>query len=138
MAHIFYFRFFTHFISLKAGFLASNPKWVIPVALFLILFLFYLIPKVGALLVIPILLYAGIICLMLLSAVNTKGLLPNHIYNLLVLGGLLFITSDSILAINKFDQNIGNSILLNGLVMITYISAQGFLVYGIKYITKSN
>jgi uncharacterized membrane protein YhhN len=94
-------------------------------------FLSYLIPRVDSHLKIPVITYALIICTMLFSAVNLKEKIEKNSYFMIVAGGLLFVLSDSILAINKFDPSFGNITLMNALVMITYISAQGFIIHGI-------
>lgn len=74
---------------------------------------------------IPLVVYAVIISLMLylaiLEGVATKiWAFP--------LGAFFFVSSDSILAINKFYQPVISAHLL---IMSTYLLAQGYLIYGI-------
>ena len=69
---------------------------------------------------------------MLLSTLNLKEKIGKKPHNMIVAGAILFVLSDSILAINKFDPTFQGITLMNALVMITYISAQGFIIHGIK------
>ena len=69
---------------------------------------------------IPVTIYAIVIATMMYNAIKT------HNRNLII-GALLFLISDTLLSINLFLQPL---LMLNLMVMVTYISAQWFLVKG--------
>ena len=78
---------------------------------------------------IPVLIYMTIILLMANTAFSRKGSVPILSYNLVLIGAILFIISDSLLAINKFYQPI---YLAHTSIMFTYTLAQLFIVFGVK------
>mgnify|MGYP001205363893 CR=1 FL=1 len=132
VAHLFYTRLFTTLSPLNKYILRRNPIWIIGIILFLTIFLSYLVPKIDTSLKIPVIMYALIICTMLLSALNLKEWIGKGPHHMILAGAILFVLSDSILALNKFDPAFQGSTFMHALVMITYIAAQGFIVHGIK------
>lgn len=127
LCHIFYIRAFTldH---------RSNPKhrtpyflWVVGLlAIFCSGLFFYLQPKLG-IMQFPVLMYAIIITVMALMAVNRYGKVNIFSFKLILYGALFFLLSDSVLAVNKFAQPIP---LAGVLIMATYMIAQYLIVYG--------
>lgn len=97
------------------------------IACYLIGMLSVLLPSLGDL-KIPVIVYASVISIMLLFAYN--GLLNwNEPGNKLVFSGaVVFVISDSILAINKFYNPIEKSSFF---IMLTYLVAQYLIVIGI-------
>lgn len=87
--------------------------------LYLIGFLWFLYPSLGEM-KIPVILYAVVICVMFLFAFKTNN-------RSLVIGALLFLVSDSLLAVGLFYNS---NLVLSLLVMITYVAAQYFLMQG--------
>ena len=77
---------------------------------------------------IPVMIYAMVLIVMVMNAVFRYGRTPLVSFWLVVVGALLFMASDSILAINKFYAAIPSS---GPLIMITYITAQFLIVVGI-------
>ena len=80
-------------------------------------------------LILPVMIYALVLCLMALAASTTLfradwAILPAA---LVTLGGWLFLMSDSVLALNRFVRQIQNADLL---VMITYHMAQILIATG--------
>ncbi|MCW3091000.1 MAG: hypothetical protein JWP81_2069 [Ferruginibacter sp.] len=76
---------------------------------------------------IPVIMYATVICSMLLCSIHiySKVNFPGNLYY--VTGALLFVMSDSILAVNKFYH----SITLAGVwLMLSYCAAQFFIIKG--------
>lgn len=115
MAHVFYI----------ISFRRKNQKpiwkfWPIILGLFATTLLVFLFPYLKEM-KIPVLIYAIVISVMMYSAIKT------HNRNLII-GALLFLISDTLLSINLFLKPL---MILNLLVMITYVSAQWFLVRGI-------
>ncbi|TGD59046.1 lysoplasmalogenase [Flavobacterium humi] len=100
---------------------------VIMVSAYLYGMLTILFPTLGDL-KIPVSVYAFTISLMLVMAIR-GALLWQKPMNLLVLNGAIaFVTSDSILAMNKFYSPLPNASFL---IMVTYIVAQYLIVLGI-------
>jgi len=132
VAHLFYTKLFTTLSPLNKNIIKKKPIWIIAIILFLISFLSYLVPKIDTTLKIPVIAYALIICTMLISTLNLKEKIGIRPHNMIVAGAILFVLSDSILAIIKFDPSFRGMTFMHALVMLTYISAQGFIVHGIK------
>lgn len=78
---------------------------------------------------IPVLVYIVVILTMATTAFLREGTLSKTSYNFVCLGALLFLVSDSLLAINKFHETFP---FANILIMLTYAFAQYFIVFGIK------
>ena len=132
VAHLFYTKLFITLSPLSKNIIKKNPIWIVGIILFLTAFLSYLVPKIDTSLKIPVIAYALIICIMLLSTLNLKERIGKRPHNMIVAGAILFVLSDSILALNKFDPAFHGMTFMHALVMITYISAQGFIIHGIK------
>ena len=71
--------------------------------------------------------YAFVISLMAVMAVNRKGRVNTTSFNLIFYGAILFLISDSILAYNKFVSPIKFSGLA---IMSTYMIAQYLITMG--------
>jgi len=77
---------------------------------------------------IPIAIYTIVIIIMAIAAVQRKGRTSDRSFLLIYFGALLFIMSDSMIAINKFIEPI---IYGRVLIMLTYIFAQYLIIQGI-------
>jgi uncharacterized membrane protein YhhN len=88
---------------------------------------FTLFPKLGPL-KIPVLVYAIVISSMLYFAFKGSFIWTKLANNPILVGAVFFVTSDSILAFNKFYSPIPFGSFL---IMLTYIAAQYFIVNGI-------
>ena len=91
--------------------------------------LFYLLKDGLGEMLIPVLMYMTVILTMSATAFLRKGMVSKRSYNLVFLGAILFMISDSILALNKFYTAMP---LSNISIMLTYALAQYFIVFGIK------
>ena len=94
--------------------------WPIILGLYASVLLVFLFPYLKEM-KIPVLIYAIVISVMMYSAIKTNN-------RNLIIGALLFLISDTLLSVNLFLKPL---MILNLLVMITYVSAQWFLVRGI-------
>ncbi|MEO6550346.1 MAG: lysoplasmalogenase [Ferruginibacter sp.] len=118
-----------YFLSIKNGLpslLKSAPFYCILVIGYGIGLVWLLYDHLGVL-KIPVMIYAAIICSMLLCSIHIylKAGAPANCYY--VAGALLFVLSDSLLAINKFFEPIP----LAGIwVMLSYCAAQFLIVSG--------
>jgi uncharacterized membrane protein YhhN len=74
---------------------------------------------------IPVLVYSIVISIMVLAAINRIGEVPNALK--VALGAVLFMVSDSLIAITKFGSDFAYS---GFCVMLTYIVAQYLIVKG--------
>jgi len=86
-----------------------------------------LLPTLGAL-KIPVVIYALILILMVLNSVFRFGRTVNKSFWLVFVGSVLFMLSDSLLAINKFLNPISSA---GFWIMSSYVLAQFFIVKGL-------
>lgn len=114
VAHLFYI------ISFKKKLQKPISEfWPIILSIYASILLVFLFPYLKEM-KIPVTIYAIVIATMMYNAIKT------HNRNLII-GALLFLISDTLLSINLFLKPL---IILNLMVMITYIAAQWFLVKG--------
>ena len=126
LAHIFYIVYFIRSSPGKKGLLKYQPLLVIPVLLYILLFLWLIFPYLDAL-KIPVTVYGITIGTMLLASINMRRKTNDVAASYFIIGALLFVLSDSLLAVNLFAYS---SILLSLCVMLTYASAQYLIVKG--------
>jgi uncharacterized membrane protein YhhN len=99
---------------------------ILPVILYGVIILYILYDSLGDM-KIPVFIYTAVILTMLTSALDREKKVNQQSYILVLIGAILFVFSDSVLAINKF----GHPFILSGVVnMITYITAQYLIVTG--------
>ena len=76
----------------------------------------------------PVILYSSVISGMVVYALNLNGKMTTQSFQIITLGALLFMISDTIIGITKFgDITIENTRLL---IMPTYILGQYLIVKG--------
>ena len=75
----------------------------------------------------PVIIYAIVILTMLSGAINRKEKVNQRSYLLVLGGAILFVISDSSIAINKFSLQFESSEIV---IMSTYILAQYLIVTG--------
>lgn len=79
----------------------------------------------------PVILYALVIMIMVLSALNRKNRVGEVSYSLVFLGALLFMFSDSAIAVTKFTGALeGRELLARMFIMSTYAIGQYLIVEG--------
>jgi uncharacterized membrane protein YhhN len=99
---------------------------LLPVILYGVIILYFLYGELGDMKV-PVIVYTVVILSMLTSAINREKKVNRQSYMLILIGAILFVLSDSMIAIDKF----GYSFPLSGIaVMITYITAQYLIALG--------
>ena len=114
LAHVFYI------ISFRKKFHKSIWKfWPMILGLYASILLVFLFPYLKEM-KIPVLIYAVVISVMMFSSLKTNN-------RNLIIGALLFLISDTLLSVNLFVKPL---MILNLLVMITYVLAQWILVRG--------
>ncbi len=123
MAHIMYV-----FTFLKHRNKAIKPYGIIGVLIIYAIGLFYLLYDGLGQMLIPVVAYMTVILTMSITAFMRKGSVNTFSYKLVVIGAILFMISDSILALNKFYTPLFHA---NISIMLTYAMAQYFIVLGI-------
>ena len=131
-AHVFYILAFNQLRNDNA---VAVKWWVaIFVAVFYFSLMYILFAHLGDM-KIPVLIYGVVISSMLFIAMHFF-FIKKPGSTLIVAGALLFITSDSLLAINKFYSNFTNASMF---IMLTYAFAQYYIVKGIiQYLDTEN
>ncbi|MBS1573936.1 MAG: lysoplasmalogenase [Bacteroidetes bacterium] len=131
IAHIFYIIFF-HSVRVQQD---VKPKafLLIPVLVYYVALITFLSPHLGDM-KLPVRIYGVVICFMLMLALHMLYIKSKNTGFLMLIGALLFVISDSVLAINKFY------ITFNGagiIIMLTYSVAQLLITKGaIDYISS--
>lgn len=83
----------------------------------------------------PVLIYTVVICLMAVTARQRWKKVDDYSFKLVMIGSVLFLISDSFLALDKFYKPFDSA---DFIVMITYITAQFLIVQGlIGFIEKA-
>jgi len=133
LAHIFYILLFLQIKKQNQPHKKLN--WVITLLITgYTTFLFLLLKPSLADLKMPVLIYASVLSIMLLSSVHAFDLPKQQFGKLCAAGALLFLISDSLLAINKFHKPFAGA---GFIVMCTYIAAQLLIVLGVtKYLNS--
>ncbi|HEY0732328.1 MAG TPA: lysoplasmalogenase [Chitinophagaceae bacterium] len=126
LAHLFYIFYFIYAIPGRIHSLKKQGLTVLIVLLYIIALLTLLYPYLGALRL-PVIIYSLAIGIMLLMAIHIRGKLNPATAAYFITGAVLFVLSDSILAINLF---ILKQEMVGLAVMATYAAAQYFLVKG--------
>ena len=130
IAHIFYILLF-----LKHRNTTKNPLGFICLLLVYACCLFYFLKNGLNEMLIPVIIYMLVILSMSTSAFLRKENVPKLSYTLVFLGAILFMLSDSILALNKFYKPLAYS---NISIMMTYALAQYFIIIGVLKLSKGS
>jgi len=129
LAHIFYIVFF-HKVRLQEA-IKGNPWLLIIVVIYYVALITWLSPYLGDM-KLPVRIYGIVISFMLMLAMHMFFLRNKAAGKWMLAGALLFVVSDSVLAINKFYQTFE---MAGAIIMLTYGLAQLYIVQGaIKYL----
>ncbi len=133
IAHIFYILFYQSVLRLEN--LKRNYWLIVPVLIYYVSLIYILNPHLGEM-KLPVRIYGAVISYMLIQALQIGRIKNSEAAWLMVFGAILFISSDSILALNKFYSSFGHAGIL---IMLTYGLAQLLIVLGAsKYITSQS
>jgi uncharacterized membrane protein YhhN len=126
-AHALYIAYFSRIPASEGGsFVRKRPVMLLAVLAYVVELLYVLWPSLNGM-KIPVLVYGIVIGTMLCFALWQYGKIHPQAAGLLIIGALLFVASDSLLAINKFKSPIP----FGGIwVMSTYVLAQFCIVKG--------
>ena len=132
LAHVFYIGGLMFLLKGKSGFLRQNPLWAIPFVLYVLALLGWLWPGIPEGLHLPVVAYGMVITTMALSVMQLRTHIPPAVFTIMMLGAVMFVLSDSLLAIGKFGQINTGSIS----IMTTYIIGQALLAQGVMRLLK--
>jgi len=127
-AHLFYILAFYGYKKNIPGAFHERPLLAVPFFIFLIGLLTWLWPGIPAGLKIPVSVYSTVIITMSMACFQLRTRIDGKLFSGLFSGVLLFVISDSLIAISKFHPG-GQAIpeFIRPLIMITYIAAQYFI-----------
>jgi uncharacterized membrane protein YhhN len=126
LAQLSYGWAFLNYSADQPGLVARQPWWALPFLFYLAVMLVVLWPGLNVDLKIPVTVYATAIVAMCIAAYNLKGVAPTLPWRRLMAGVLLFVLSDSLIALNKFIAPIAYARLW---IMLTYLTGQLLIVY---------
>ena len=124
--HIFYIVYFFRIKSNKSSLLKKQPILIALVLSYGITLVWQLYPHLSDL-KLPVMVYAAVICSMLLASLHIFLKVNKTAAGFYLFGALFFVLSDSLLAINKFYQPFAYAGIC---IMLTYCAAQFFIVTG--------
>lgn len=129
ISHLFYiFIFQKTDTSNSESLLRRRPLLLLPFLLFGAIFLWILLPDLGTPMSSAIVFYTFTILTMAAGALNRMGRVQKGSFLLVMTGAILFVSSDGLIAINKFVVKIPMS---GFWVMSTYIAAQVMIMLGL-------
>lgn len=129
IAQLCYSSFFLRSKPRGIGILSRKPWLGIPYLLYLSAMLWFLWPGLDPALRIPVVVYSTFLVGMGLCAFGFRQKTTSTWGRGIVLGSILFILSDSLIALDRFsDTEVWHPRFS---IMITYILAQGILIFGI-------
>lgn len=132
MAHLFYIFFF-HAVRVRES-VKSNVLLLLAVVVYYAVFISILSPYLGKM-KLPVRIYGVVISFMLMLALHTLFIQNKRVAEQIIFGAVLFVISDSMLAINKFYYSFSYAGIF---VMLTYGMAQFLIVNGaISYIRNT-
>lgn len=118
------------FLSISGRHLVRRrPLVVLPYALYLIVMLVLVLPKADDL-ALPLVIYGTTLTAMALVAADTWPRVPPPARQYLLFGSILFVISDSLIALTKFEVVPDNN-LVAALLIGTYCAAQLLLALGV-------
>lgn len=130
IAHLFYIAAFVKHVKLVDGksYLAQKPWMALPLVAYLAALLYTVLPTVTpqqdqA----PVAVYGGVITLMCIAALNRFGKVSSYSFWMTFVGAVLFLLSDSTIAISHFYQHFTGAEVL---IMSTYLVAQYMIAKG--------
>lgn len=112
--------------------LKSKPWLLVPLVAYMIVLIGQLVPAINGAaatkpFLIPVLVYSTAIATMVVFALNRYGRVEDSSFALVFVGAVLFMISDSIIAINKFLASFDFASIA---IMVLYIAGQYFIAKG--------
>ena len=128
-AQLSYIKVFTGSIeSNNKGIVMKQPAWLLPFVVYLGSILYLIIGGMKGVMIPVIIIYSLSLISMSVFAFNRKSLVNEKSYLIVFTGSVLFVLSDSMIAIGKFYSDFSHSSFL---IMLTYFSAQYLIMKGL-------
>lgn len=124
LAHIFYIIYF-HQVRVREN-VKSNPWFLVVVVIYYAALISFLSPFLYEM-KLPVRIYGIVISFMFMLALHMLFIKNKQAGKWMMIGALLFVMSDSLLALNKFYQQFEFASVL---IILTYALAQFFIVKG--------
>lgn len=129
IGYIFLFQHSNKIAGIQSwSFLKQHPLWLFLYFLYGNLIYFLLFPNLESTLKVAVFVYMTALLGMSVMALNRKEIKPVKSFWFVFIGSLLFVISDSVIAINKFLQPVPFD---GQIVMSTYMAAQFLIVKGL-------
>ncbi len=130
VTQLFYTYAFLNYPGFSRGAIVQNVWLAVPLLLFLLLMLWLLWDTLPEGLRPPVAFYAIVIVFMTLTCFNMKGRVPPSVFYTLISGALLFVLSDSLLALTKFKFTKISEVWASLAIMVTYLAGQYLIAKG--------
>lgn len=129
ITHVLYIFSFRREIVQAGGatLLGKKPWLALPVAALAGGLLLLVVPGIQPEMKIPVIIYSTVITVMVAMALNRYGKVSRPGFRLTFMGALLFMFSDSMIAVNRFYQPFA---LASFCIMLTYITGQFLIAKG--------
>jgi uncharacterized membrane protein YhhN len=128
LAHLSYIVGTSSALQGRRGFLEANPGWIVPFLVYPAVMLYGLWDGIPEGMRAPVTMYALVIATMAQSVVNLYGYIEKTVFRNLFAGAVLFVLSDSLLAVAKFGTPFtGDKVA----IIATYMAGQWLLVKGV-------
>ncbi|GJM35717.1 MAG: hypothetical protein DHS20C18_47180 [Saprospiraceae bacterium] len=132
LTHLAYWMAFHKWPNQKTGLLSRRPLLLLPFVAYWAGMIYLLWPGMPPAMRIPVLVYSMVITVMAAKALHISPNLSVDKRWMLLAGVLLFVISDSIIALSRFTDLLPFSILAIGMaIMVTYLGGQLLIVMGL-------
>jgi len=134
IAHVLYIAGFVKTNLEGKPILKSSPYLILPFVLFVVGLMYLLfqadMPGFREMSV-PVMVYATVIMVMALAAINRKGRVNSESFNWVLIGALSFMLSDTLIALSRFTTLFGDQIFIARLmIMPLYVLGQYWIAKG--------
>ena len=134
LAHICYIIVFSYSHTQQENrsqtIISRKPWLILFFAAYACLLIWSIYPSLGPMLI-PVIVYSATIMIMTMAALNRWQRVSDSSFAWVFLGALLFVLSDSLIALGRFGQHLFSIPLLRYWIMGTYMCAQLFIVLGV-------
>lgn len=135
LAHLSYIGSVIQGLRTRGGFLRNHPGWTLPFLIYPVFILFALWNGIPQTMRVPVAVYALVISSMAMAVANLRGGIASESFRTMMAGALLFVLSDSLLAINKFGEAFAGAGVA---VITTYIFGQYLLAKAVIAVLKES
>lgn len=138
LAQVCYLLGFIYYPGSKTGSVAQKPAWAIPFVVYLIGIMSLLWPNIPGPMRLPVGVYSLAIVGMATAAFNLRPLLLPKVFWGLMAGVLLFVLSDSLIALNRFMGDAISIPFPRVSIMLTYLLGQYLIASRATFFVRTN